>query len=65
MTELVMKEIESDDALWQTRNRKRAEKAQRKLEQEARDRSAASQESMSTIESPQNETTGQRRPGFY
>lgn len=53
-----MKEIESDQALWQTKQRKRAEKAQ-KQEQ------AAKEPVKEDIDAVSSEIKTSRRPGFY
>jgi len=59
--EEVMKEIETDQALWQTKQRKRAEKAQKKLEQEAAQETAAKD----TVAPAASDESTPRRPGWY
>ncbi|GAB7345163.1 hypothetical protein MBLNU457_3548t1 [Dothideomycetes sp. NU457] len=59
--EEVMREIETDQALWQTKQRKRAEKAQKKLEQEAAKEIAVKD----TVAPTTSEDTTPRRPGWY
>jgi len=56
-----MKEIETDQALWQTKQRKRAEKAQKKFDQEA----AKETNAKDNITPATPEETLSRRPGFY
>jgi len=56
-----MKEIETDQALWQTKQRKRAEKAQKKLGQET----AKDTNDQDKIAVETSEETSSRRPGFY
>lgn len=63
-----MKEIEADDALWQNKNKnkKRAERAQKKLDQQtAMDSKTASQEEAIQEQAGSPELTVKRRPGFY
>jgi len=58
-----MKEIESDEALWETKNRKRAEKEQRRLVQKAaEEREAQNRGENMPAEQAQSSA---RRPGFY
>lgn len=64
--EEVMKEVQSDDALWKTKQRKREEKEFAKAEQEAALELARTREKADSA-SPSRPAgrSGDRRPGFY
>jgi len=62
----VMKEIEAGEPLWQTKDRKRAEKEQRKQEQKAAlDQRARDDAESALAEQAQPDGSTRRRPGFY
>lgn len=64
--EEVMKEVESGDTLWETKQRKKAEKNQAKTVKEAAKQSAISQEvSESSGAATSSAPAANRRPGFY
>ena len=62
---IVMKELESGEALWQTKDRKRAEKEQRKQEQKAASDQRATDEIESALPEQAQPSGITRRPGFY
>ena len=64
----VMKEIETDDNLWKTKERKRAEKAQKSLDQANTEQTTTKATAVASPVSPVDEShtpSADRRPGFY